>query len=146
VCRAPAEYCSRGSLAQLLADAQQDASLAAELSWRRRLIVALQTALGMLYLHSRQAALRLGRWGGMHAHVQGGKPPVCLAKVADRFPVQASPLLCPLWCRAPPLVHRDLKVGLGCFGAYGCSYARVSRAQQSCRFSGNVTMRQPGFS
>ncbi|PRW61504.1 Serine threonine- kinase CTR1 [Chlorella sorokiniana] len=61
ICRVPpciiTEYCSRGSLAQLMADARQDASLAAELTWSRRLTVALQTALGMLYLHSRSPPL-----------------------------------------------------------------------------------------
>ncbi|KAL4441022.1 hypothetical protein ABPG77_010453 [Micractinium sp. CCAP 211/92] len=57
VCSLPpcmiSEYCARGSLASVLAAGRQDASVAAELTWRRRLSMALDGALGMLYLHSR---------------------------------------------------------------------------------------------
>ncbi|EFN51103.1 hypothetical protein CHLNCDRAFT_14990, partial [Chlorella variabilis] len=61
VCHLPpcilTEYCSRGSLAEVLIRARQSARLAAELTWRRRLAMALDAALGMLYLHNRPAPI-----------------------------------------------------------------------------------------
>ena len=46
------EYCSRGSLYDLLQAARQDEALAQQLSWSKRLGLALDAAKGMLYLHS----------------------------------------------------------------------------------------------
>lgn len=46
------EYCSRGSLYDLLQAAKADPSLAGQLDWSRRLGLALDAAKGMLYLHS----------------------------------------------------------------------------------------------
>ncbi len=46
------EYCSRGSLYDLLRSARNDPALARELSWPRRLSLAMDAAKGMLYLHS----------------------------------------------------------------------------------------------
>jgi len=46
------EYCSRGSLYDLLKSARNDPVLAQQLSWPRRLGLAMDSAKGMLYLHS----------------------------------------------------------------------------------------------
>lgn len=46
------EYCSRGSLYDLLIAAREDEVLARQLHWPRRLGLALDAAKGMLYLHS----------------------------------------------------------------------------------------------
>ncbi|KAL4443337.1 hypothetical protein ABPG75_011074 [Micractinium tetrahymenae] len=57
VCTSPpciiTEYCGRGSLTGVLMQAREDADLARELTWQRRLSMALNAALGMLYLHTR---------------------------------------------------------------------------------------------
>lgn len=50
---APAEYCARGSLYDVLSAASRDASLAATLTWRRRIAMLLDAAAGLAYLHSR---------------------------------------------------------------------------------------------
>ncbi|KAL4422378.1 hypothetical protein ABPG75_008575 [Micractinium tetrahymenae] len=52
------EYCSRGSLACVLAAARRDAGVAAMLTWRRRLSLALDASRGMFYLHSRRCIHR----------------------------------------------------------------------------------------
>ncbi|KAI7839198.1 hypothetical protein COHA_007087 [Chlorella ohadii] len=49
------EFCARGSLCDLLAAARSDPEVAAQLSWRRRLTMAADAAVGMLYLHSRSS-------------------------------------------------------------------------------------------
>ena len=46
------EYCSRGSLYDLLKSARGDPALAQQLDWPRRLGLAMDAAKGMLYLHS----------------------------------------------------------------------------------------------
>lgn len=46
------EYCSRGSLYDLLKEAHDNETLARQLDWPRRLTIALDAAKGMLYLHS----------------------------------------------------------------------------------------------
>ncbi|GAB4821009.1 hypothetical protein N2152v2_008055 [Parachlorella kessleri] len=46
------EYCSRGSLSDVLRSAKTSASLAAKLDWNRRLSLMLDTAKGMLHLHA----------------------------------------------------------------------------------------------
>jgi serine/threonine protein kinase len=46
------EYCSRGSLYDLLRSARNDSVLAQQLNWPRRLVLAMDSAKGMLYLHS----------------------------------------------------------------------------------------------
>jgi serine/threonine protein kinase len=55
-CRDPlcivTERCARGSLYDVLGRARADAGAAAELTWARRLGVALEAARGMLHLHS----------------------------------------------------------------------------------------------
>lgn len=48
-----AEYCERGSLTQVLQQASSDAAAARELTWPRRLALALGVAKGLLYLHTR---------------------------------------------------------------------------------------------
>ncbi|KAL4430022.1 hypothetical protein ABPG77_004392 [Micractinium sp. CCAP 211/92] len=57
VCRAPpciiTEYCPKGNLTSVLMAAKRDAALSAELTWRRRLGMALDAARGMVYLHTR---------------------------------------------------------------------------------------------
>ncbi|KAI3427397.1 hypothetical protein D9Q98_010312 [Chlorella vulgaris] len=57
VCHQPpcilTEYCSRGSLAEVLFKARQRPRVAAALTWPRRLAMALDAACGMLHLHSR---------------------------------------------------------------------------------------------
>ncbi|KAL4430024.1 hypothetical protein ABPG77_004394 [Micractinium sp. CCAP 211/92] len=57
VCRAPpciiTEYCPKGNLTSVLMAAKRDTALSAELTWRRRLSMALDAARGMLYLHAR---------------------------------------------------------------------------------------------
>lgn len=49
-CR-PAEYCSRGSMYDCLAAAREHAAMAAQLTWRRRLAMAVDAGTGLLYLH-----------------------------------------------------------------------------------------------
>lgn len=46
------EYCSKGSLYDLLKAAKEDPAIARQLHWSRRLGFALDSAKGMLYLHS----------------------------------------------------------------------------------------------
>lgn len=46
------EYCSRGSLYDVLRRAREDSKIGDELKWSRRLGMALDAAKGMLYLHS----------------------------------------------------------------------------------------------
>ena len=48
----PAEYCSRGSLYDCLATAREHATAAEQLTWRRRLAMAVDAGAGLLYLHS----------------------------------------------------------------------------------------------
>eukprot|EP00887_Chlorella_sp_A99_P004769 scaffold4.g4769.t1 len=52
-CVAFLEYAERGSLADILRAAKADPAAALELTWARRLQLALDAALGCLYLHSR---------------------------------------------------------------------------------------------
>ncbi|GAB4822575.1 hypothetical protein N2152v2_009621 [Parachlorella kessleri] len=56
VCTVPpcivTEYCERGSLADVLRNARQSPAAAAKLDWLRRLSMMLDTAKGMLHLHS----------------------------------------------------------------------------------------------
>lgn len=58
ICKLPpcvvTEYCARGSLADVLRGGKQGKpGAAAELTWRRRLSMALDAATGMLHLHAR---------------------------------------------------------------------------------------------
>ncbi|KAI7840638.1 hypothetical protein COHA_005659 [Chlorella ohadii] len=57
MCRNPpcmvTEYCARGGLDAVLAEARRNPAAAAELTWRRRLSLLLDAACGMLYLHYR---------------------------------------------------------------------------------------------
>ncbi|EFN51109.1 hypothetical protein CHLNCDRAFT_13183, partial [Chlorella variabilis] len=48
------EYCQRGSLADCLREARRHRDAADCLTWHRRLLMALDAAKGMLYLHSYQ--------------------------------------------------------------------------------------------
>ncbi|KAL4855455.1 Serine/threonine-protein kinase EDR1 [Chlorella vulgaris] len=61
VCRTPpcllTEYCSRGSLCNVLIKARNGSRLANQMNWQRCLKMALDAALGMLFLHSRQPPL-----------------------------------------------------------------------------------------
>lgn len=47
---ADAEYCGRGSLTQVLQEGLKSPQRAAQLTWPRRLRMALDAAKGMLYL------------------------------------------------------------------------------------------------
>lgn len=72
--------------------------MAAMLTWRRRLAVALQTALGMLYLHSRSTPLihRDLKVGRPHATCSEAscQPAVCVTTYCPRCPlVSQSPNL-----------------------------------------------------
>lgn len=49
----PAEYCSRGSLYDVIQAAKRDQALAAQLTWARRLSLAHDAAVGLNYLHCR---------------------------------------------------------------------------------------------
>ena len=49
----PAEYCSRGSLYDCLATAREQPAAAAQLTWPRRLAMAVDAAAGLFYLHRR---------------------------------------------------------------------------------------------
>ena len=49
----PAEYCSRGSLYDCLADARKQPAAAAQLTWHRRLCMAVDAGTGLCYLHRR---------------------------------------------------------------------------------------------
>ncbi|PSC74168.1 Serine threonine-kinase CTR1 [Micractinium conductrix] len=51
------EFCQLGSLSDLLTKARSDPAAAAALTWPRRLTLALDAALGMLYLHSRSSPI-----------------------------------------------------------------------------------------
>ena len=65
----PAEYCSRGSLYDCLAAAREQpaAAAAAQLTWQRRLGIAIDAGTGLLYLHRRNILHRNGEAGcGMH--------------------------------------------------------------------------------
>ncbi|KAL4443368.1 hypothetical protein ABPG75_011105 [Micractinium tetrahymenae] len=66
LCRLPpcllAEYCAKGSLAEVLHQARGDARLAAQLTWRRRLAMALDASRGCLYLHSRSPPIVDENW------------------------------------------------------------------------------------
>lgn len=62
ICREPpciiTEFCSGGSLAEVLAEARRNPETAgAALTWQRRLNMMLHAAVGMLYLHSRPQAI-----------------------------------------------------------------------------------------
>lgn len=46
-----AEYCARGSLYDVLKQANRSPAAAAELTWRRRVDIAVGAARGLLYLH-----------------------------------------------------------------------------------------------
>ena len=48
-----AEYCSRGSLYDCLAAAREQPAAAAQLTWHRRLSMAVDAGAGLLYLHGR---------------------------------------------------------------------------------------------
>ncbi|KAL4458293.1 hypothetical protein ABPG75_013158 [Micractinium tetrahymenae] len=48
------EYCSRGSLYDVLRQANRDAEAAAQLTWQRRLSMLFDAARGLLYLHKRE--------------------------------------------------------------------------------------------
>lgn len=54
------EFCAKGSLTDCLRAARADAGVAAQLTWRRRLGMAIDAARGLLYLHSRSI---VHRWG-----------------------------------------------------------------------------------
>lgn len=51
-CR-PAEYCGGGSLYDCLSAAREQPAAAAQLTWHRRLAMAIDAATGLLYLHHR---------------------------------------------------------------------------------------------
>eukprot|EP00210_Caulerpa_lentillifera_P005890 g5632.t1 len=57
VCLKPAaivtQYCSKGSLFDLIGNARSISRVAKELTWKRRLQLAMDAAIGMNYLHSR---------------------------------------------------------------------------------------------
>ncbi|KAI8472913.1 MAG: hypothetical protein J3K34DRAFT_502100 [Monoraphidium minutum] len=55
------EYCSLGSLYDVLRRARRDAAFGARLTWTRRLLMALDAAKGMLYLHSHEPVAILHR-------------------------------------------------------------------------------------
>ncbi|KAK9807281.1 hypothetical protein WJX73_007482 [Symbiochloris irregularis] len=61
VCLQPAclvtEWCSRGSVYDILAKARKNPALAAQLEWPRRLAIALDAAKGMLQLHSHRPVI-----------------------------------------------------------------------------------------
>ena len=55
-----AEYCSRGSLYDCLAAAREQPAAAAEMTWHRRLTMAVDAATGLLYLQKRNIIHRDG--------------------------------------------------------------------------------------
>lgn len=61
------EFCAKGSLTDCLRAARADASAAAQLTWRRRLTMAIDAARGLLYLHSRTI---VHRWVSREAVLQ----------------------------------------------------------------------------
>lgn len=64
------EFCERGSLTDCLRAARGDPAVAAQLTWRRRLTMAIDAALGMAYLHSRSI---VHRCDGLERVGTGGK-------------------------------------------------------------------------
>lgn len=52
-----AEFCAKGSLYNVLQRGRQSPEAAAQLGWQRRLGMALDAAVGLLYLHSLQPAI-----------------------------------------------------------------------------------------
>lgn len=52
-----AEFCAKGSLYSVLQRARQSSEAASQLGWQRRLGMALDAAVGLLYLHSLQPAI-----------------------------------------------------------------------------------------
>lgn len=61
------EFCAKGSLTDCLRAARADAGAAAQLTWRRRLTMAIDAARGLLYLHSRTI---VHRWVSREAVLQ----------------------------------------------------------------------------
>lgn len=60
-----AEYCARGSLYDQLRAASRQPEAAAQLTWHRRLGMALDAAMGLCYLHSRKPPIiHRGELGG----------------------------------------------------------------------------------
>lgn len=51
------EYCAKGSMTDVLRIGRKDPAKAAQLTWSRRLAMALDAAKGMLYLHQREPAI-----------------------------------------------------------------------------------------
>eukprot|EP00887_Chlorella_sp_A99_P003665 scaffold7.g3665.t1 len=78
------EYCSRGSLTEVLKSATQNPSTAAHLTCKRRLGMALDAAKGMLHLHSRTPPIlhRDLKVCGCHARCRAWQP-------ADALPLSA---------------------------------------------------------
>ena len=60
-----AEYCSRGSLYDCLTAAHDQPEAAAQLTWRRRLCMAIDAGAGLLYLHCRNIIHRDGKGSWM---------------------------------------------------------------------------------
>ena len=60
-CHVGAEYCSRGSLYDCLAAARDNSAAAAQLTWHRRLSMAIDGGTGLLYLHRRNIIHRDGK-------------------------------------------------------------------------------------
>lgn len=67
-----AEYCSRGSLYDVLKQGTRLPAAAAELTWRRRVDIALGAARGLLYLHLSSPAI-------LHCDVRWASPALGLA-------------------------------------------------------------------
>lgn len=85
--RCPPEYCSRGNLYDCLAAARQSAAAAAQLTWRRRLAMAVDAGTGLLYLHRRSI---IHRDGVRHLHVAVTSVAYCWPRHARHM----LPLLC----------------------------------------------------
>lgn len=58
------EYCSRGSLYDCLAAAREQPAAAAQLTWQRRLAMAIDAGAGLLHLHCRNIIHRDGALPG----------------------------------------------------------------------------------
>jgi len=76
------EFCAKGSLANCVRAARSDASVAAQLTWRRRLTMALDAARGLLYLHSRGI---VHRWAVQVLHGGQGQASSRLCRNAVRI-------------------------------------------------------------
>lgn len=106
-------YCERGSLASVIHEARRDPLAARELSWQRRLQVAVDAAVGCNFMHNKCGPPRewRGGWsGGPWASEQASHHEharlVCIVSITQAPPTPGSMLLRML-CKPPLLCSHN---------------------------------------